>query len=369
MDFFQVAGTNAKGSTATYLAHILMYEKSTGLFTSPHLNSACERFWMDGLHMTQAEYAFYAHRFSEEKRSFARWTKMALAWFEDCQAKAAVMETGLGGRLDPTNVVPSRWQIITPIGMDHTQLLGDSIGQIAAEKAGIIKLGSTVVSHPQHPEALEVIQRASLQKNAKLCVLDPAQISLDFADEEGQTFDLDYAGRVYKNLKIRSNAPVQVQNACVAAITAIEYGARAESIRFGLAAARFPARFQKIGNVIIDGAHNTAAIQTLKNSLEAVYPNKKIVCLTAMMSDKDCLGMAQIIQSFAQHVVCTCVDQNRGLDAEKLAGLFHNAVCVEDPVAAIRLASQNTPPDCLLVVCGSFYLAAEALSVLGESFV
>lgn len=364
MQYVHLAGTNAKGSTAQYIADIISKEHSCGLFTSPHILSPCERMKINGEEISKTEYDEYMQRIRGEREMhlFCVWTHAALAWFEDRGVEYAVIETGLGGRLDPTNIVPSEMQILTPIGYDHMEILGNTLTEIAREKCGIIKRDSVVISHPQKEEAMRVIRQTCKGRNARLIVLDEKKISVKESAVTGQRFDFTYEGKHYKNLEIRAISPMQVENACVALMAAVELGMDEASIRSGLSGAIIPARAQASGSVVIDGAHNTDAVAELARTMKKYYPHEDITVLTAMMRDKDIEGIAEGIGSFANRVVCTCAEKKRGLPARELAPYFDHAVAIEDPDYAFqeaqRLAGQKKG---ILVVCGSFYLASHAL--------
>ncbi|MEG2625613.1 MAG: Mur ligase family protein [Christensenella sp.] len=367
MQFVHLAGTNAKGSTASYIANIISEEHSCGLYTSPHLLSPRERMKIDGEEISEAEYKEYFECAKDERDEhlFGIWTRAALKWFDERKAEYAVIETGLGGRLDPTNVVASKMQILTPISYDHMELLGNTLTKIAREKCGIIKKDSIVISHPQTEEAMRVILQTCRGKNARLIVLDEKKISVKQSSTRGQRFDFNYAGKLYKNLEIHGISPMQAENACVAIMAAAELGMDEKSIRDGLLKTEIPARVEVKGNVLIDGAHNPEAIAELARTVKKLYPHEDVTVLAAIMRDKDVQSIANVIESFANRVVCTCAEKKRGMSGKELAVYFDPATVAEDPnyafLEAQRLAEQKKG---ILVVCGSFYLAAYALERL-----
>lgn len=364
MQYVHLAGTNAKGSTAQYIADIISQSHSCGLFTSPHISSPCERMKINGEQISQKEYETYMSRAkqNENMHLFCVWTHAALQWFEDSRVEYAVIETGLGGRLDPTNIIPSAMQILTPISYDHMAALGNTLTEIAREKCGIIKQDSIVIAHPQEDEAMRVIRQTCKGKNARLIVLDEKRISVKQSGTHGQTFDFSYDGRLHKGLKIHAVSPMQVENACVALMAAAELGMSEEDIRKGLAQTNILARVQVAEKVVIDGAHNPAAMGELANAIRKHYPNDDITVLAAVMRDKDIEAIAGQIKGFANRVVCTCAEKKRGLPAKEFAAHFDRAVAMEDADYALlearRLSEQKKG---ILVVCGSFYLAAHAL--------
>lgn len=367
MRYVHLAGTNAKGSTAQYLADIISQEHTCGLFTSPHIISPRERMKIDGEPISQTEYDVYMKRArgDSDMHLFCVWTHAALAWFEDRDVEYAVIETGLGGRFDPTNIVSSEMQILTPISYDHMAVLGNTLTEIAREKCGIIKQDSAVISHPQNEEAMRVIRQTCRGKNARLIVLNEKKIGVKECSTHVQRFDFCYEAKLYKNLKIRAVSPMQVENACVALIAAAELGMGEDAIRKGLFETEITARAQVSGKTVIDGAHNPAAMHELANTIKRYYPHEDITVLAAVMRDKDVESVAAEIKSFANRVVCTCAEKKRGMPAKELAQYFDRAIATEDPDYAMqeaqRLAEQKKG---ILVVCGSFYLAANALRAL-----
>ncbi|MEA4854558.1 MAG: Mur ligase family protein [Christensenella sp.] len=370
MQYIQLAGTNAKGSTAQYLAEIIAQEYRCGLFTSPHMITPYERMRINGKMISAEEYEYYMKnaRGDGSKHLFCVWTEAANAWFLDHNVEYAVLEAGLGGRLDPTNVYPSRMQILTPISYDHMELLGNTLEKIAWEKAGIIKQGSVVLSHPQKEEAMQVIRKVCREKDAQLIVLKEEDIHILRQDLNGQEFSFSYCKEKYTGLQIHAVSPMQIENACVALMAAVELGMAPAAIRQGLERMEIPARVQIIGDVVIDGAHNPAAMEELESAILRYYPDRDVTVLTAMMRDKDPASVSKIVGRFADQVLCTCVDPKRGLPAEKLATFFDDACSVPEPEEAFAVAQRmKEQKKGILVVCGSFYLAADVLRLLAQS--
>lgn len=369
MQYVHLAGTNAKGSTAQYIAGILLQRHTCGLFTSPHILSPCERMRLNRQDISERQYEEYMEKARGEGNAhlFSVWTNAALLWFADSNVEYAVIETGLGGRLDPTNIVPSSMQVLTPISYDHMALLGDTLTEIAREKCGIIKRDSIVISHPQEEEVMRVIRATCERQNARLIVLDAERIRVHQSDVEGQTFDFTYEGKRYRDLFIHAASPMQVQNACVALIAAVELGMGEEEIKAGLAETVISARVQVCGDIVVDGAHNPAALRELSRALERYFPSRDVTVLVAVMRDKDVMEITREITAFANHVVCTCADKKRGLPVRELQQYFSCAQANEDPRAAFfeaqSIAKQKRG---ILVVCGSFYLASYALALLSE---
>ncbi len=368
MRLIHLAGTNGKGSTAQYIAEILWQSKSCGLFTSPHIMSPCERMVINGEQISQGAYDSYMKTALDGREPggvwtmFGVWFEAAMAWFKDRGVEYAVIETGLGGKKDQTNVIDSEMQIITPISFDHTQYLGNTITKIAREKCGIIKWGSTVITHPQLSEAMEVIKRTVDRMDCRLLVLDESAIKVRNADTEGQLFSFRHGEIFLDGVHINAVSPVQVQNAAVAAMAAHELGVAAEDIKAGLEQARLTARVQYNGSVLIDSSHNPSAIAELSNTVKKYFGKKHIVALTAIMEDKDVRAVADGIAGFADTVICTCADKKRGVPAKEYAKYFDSAFAMENPAYAFEYARELAEQKRgMTVVCGSFYLAPYAL--------
>lgn len=359
MKYIHIAGTNAKGSVSEYIYHILMAEGiSCGVFTSPHLFTPAERMRMNGKSISDAEYQKYMESAGgeEEEHLFRKWTRASLAWFEDGGADVAVIETGIGGSKDSTNAIDAGIAVLTPISLDHTKILGDSIEKIARDKCGIIKKDATVITYGQKESVMRVIRAACDKKNAKLVTI--GSYTLREAGRSGQRFDYGDL----KDLYISAISPHQVENACGAVEAALAAGAHAGAIREGLANASLQARVQVLDSgMIVDGAHNPAAIEELRLTLEKYFDCKDILVLTAVMRDKDAKKISAGIKKFAHRVVCTCVDRERGLPAFDYSKYYSNADYFSDARSAYRYAKMLKPE--LLVICGSFYLAGRVLQI------
>lgn len=368
--YIHLAGTNAKGSTAQYIAEILSVNHKVGMFTSPHIFVPEERFKIDGRVISSYDYQMYMEqeRVDPTEHYFGVWTRVALRWFADNAVEYAVIETGLGGRKDQTNVVESDIQIITPISLDHTEFLGDTLQKIAREKCGIIKWGSTVISHPQQKEAMDEIKKTCERLSCNLHILDLTRIHIKSADTSGQVFDFRYEDLLLQDVKLQAIAGAQVQNACVAAICAYELGVPAADIATGIANTHIIAREELYGNVLVDAAHNEASIRELAETVKRYFPKKNITVLTAVMEDKDVATIAAEIENFADTIICTRADRKRGLEAKEYARYFQLAQPMENPSYAFRYARELVDKKRgILVVCGSFYLVPFVLEELRTS--
>lgn len=363
MRFVHIAGTNGKGSVAEYISHILTAAgERCGCFTSPHLVSPTERMRIDGRDIGQDPLdALMAEvrqkRLAVNDSLFAAYTAAALLWFERQHVAWAVMETGLGGRLDPTNVISPAVTVLTSVDVDHTDVLGKRIEDIAAEKAGIIKPGVPVVSAPQHPQVRDFFSVHCQKVGAPLQFADGVDVIN--ASFEGQTF-------LFHSVKytIRAIGKAQPYNAALAVLACRTLGISETAIAAGLSEAILPARIQYVKgepDMIIDGAHNPAAAAVLADALSQVFPHRKKVFLLACMNNKDWHGIIDALQNHMDQVVITQADAFRGADPSGLCAYMTPHILCEtqkEPVLAFRNANAAAKENgALLVITGSLYLA------------
>jgi len=370
MKYIHIAGTNGKGSTAEYLYRIIMAAgKRCGCFTSPHLISPNERLRADGCCIEKGEYDALLFKVREKKLPvnetlFAAQTAAALVWFERLGLEYAVLETGLGGRLDPTNVVQPVLSLLTAIDYDHTNILGKTLEQIAYEKSGIIKKGVPVLSVPQHPDVAAVIAAHCEKADTQLVTLP--HISIVSASLEGLKFKFE--GQVFDIGALGSH---QAQNAALALLAARQLGMPDDAIYRGLADTRLFCRAQFIKggpDMLLDGAHNSAAVDALLGVLSDYFRRREKILLFACMADKDYEVMADKLAPHFTNVFVTQADYQRGADADSLQKLFaqHTACeAVQDSLQAFYAAKKAADEkDMLLVAAGSFYLAGRILPLV-----
>ncbi len=369
MKYVHIAGTNGKGSVAEYISSIFTAAGvRCGCYTSPHLVSHTERMRIGSEHIGDEELCSLLDEVKEKRLAvnetlFAAYTAAALLWFERRDADIAVIETGLGGRLDPTNIIQPSVVVLTSIDYDHMELLGDTIEKIAEEKCGIIKPGVPVVSAAQCEDAVNVISSHCKRKNAPLRFARPAEILS--SGHVGQTFSFE--GDEYFISAIGSGQP---DNAALATLAAKQMGIGSESIKSGLAAAKLKCRAQYITgspDILLDGAHNEAAITSLLKTLELHFGGRKKVLLFACMKDKDYAAIIKSLKGVFESVVVTLADEARGADPHTLCRVFSDFVmCTaeRDIRAAFETARKEAAEqDAMLVVCGSFYLAGKILEI------
>ena len=381
--FVHVAGTNGKGSTAALLSSVLQSAGlKTGLYTSPYISRFNERMQVDGKPISDEELAEItelcaplALSMSDSPTEFELVTAIAFEFFKRKGCNVVVLEVGMGGRLDSTNVIEAPLcGIITNIGLDHTRELGDTVEKIAAEKAGIIKKGCPTVIYDLPESVRAVIAARCAQQASKLTAADFSLIKPVSDGLEGQVFS-------YKNhqeLRLPLLGAHQLKNAAVV-LEAVEVlrdegiGISEENIREGFLKTRWAARFEIISKnpcFVVDGGHNPQCAETVANSLKKYFPDKKIVILFGVLADKDYMGLAEQLNRAADEFVTITPPSPRALNAGELAAKlkgFNKPVAAFENIpdgikAAIKAAGENG------AVCsvGSLYSAGEVRAYFGR---
>jgi dihydrofolate synthase / folylpolyglutamate synthase len=407
-----ITGTNGKSSTARMVDELLRgFGLRTGRYTSPHLASVTERIVIDGAPVSDQTFVdgyrelepyidVIDKRFTEassqpEQASgalsfFEIVTALAFATFADAPVDVAVVEVGLGGTWDNTNVIDGEVAVVTPIGLDHTQYLGDTVVRIAAEKAGIIKPGAVAILAAQPAEAATELLRRATEVHASV-----AREGLEFGVIErriavgGQFLTLQGLGGVYDEIFLPLHGAFQAQNA-VCALAAVEafFGADAstgaidvETVRAAFATVRSPGRLEAVRSaptVLLDAAHNPAGLTASLEAVAEAFQFRRLVAVLAVMADKDVTGMLELLEPAVDELVVTQNSSSRGLSADALAGaavpIFgSDRVTVEARLddaleAAVRLA-EDTGDDVLagagVLVTGSVVTVGEARTLLG----
>jgi dihydrofolate synthase/folylpolyglutamate synthase len=390
-----VAGSKGKGSTSAMLSAILRQAGyRTGLFTSPHLCRVEERFQIDGQAIAAAELADLldqvrpaVEELEESGRRggtpgiptfFEVATALAFVWFARQRVDVAVLEVGLGGRFDSTNVCQPLLAIITSISYDHTHLLGDRLEQIAMEKAGIVKPGRPVISGVNVAEAREVIEAICQERQAPLW-----QLGVDFhyryqpgwvgaeADRRPRVA-VTTRRRDWPELELSLLGEHQAANAAVA-VAAVERLGDAglpvpeAAVGQGLAVLDWPARLEVLGRrplVVLDCAHNVASVQALVDTLKRSFPPSRRQLVLAVSSDKDVPGMLRVLAGHFDHFLLTRYHSPRSVPAETLADLLQATadrpwqIC-PTPAEAWHAARDLARPDDLICITGSVFLAGE----------
>lgn len=396
--YIHVGGTNGKGSVSIMLAEILQAcGYKTGLFTSPHLHSYRERFRLNGQPLSKAELVHQlaiiqplldqmAAAGEEAPTEFEISTALALHYFTEQQADWAVIEVGMGGEIDSTNVIQPELAVITNVAMDHMAYLGETVAEIAAVKAGIIKPGVPTLTAAQNQAALAVLQKRAAVKDTSL-----EQLGRDFAylprkvAESGQIFDWqklavnnsDGNNLVYADLSIQLLGEHQLANASLAVAAAAKLDLPEAAVRQGLAAACWPGRLEIVNRqplTVLDGAHNVAGMQALSGALQQYWPGRPIVAVLGMLADKERAEALRLLLPLVSRAVITKVPSPRAGDWQALAEICQEFAVpcqlvesVPQAVAAGRQILQSDElngEEPLFLVTGSLYMLAEARAYL-----
>ena len=380
LKFVHVAGTNGKGSASALMAAALTAAGyKTGLYTSPHLLRFNERMRLDGEEIGDGELAELIGGLAEAARGleepcteFELVTAAALLWFARRRADIVVLETGMGGRLDATNVIPRpECAVIMNIGLDHTAVLGDTVEAIASEKAGIFK-GGAAVSYAQEPGVAAVLRAAAARTGTELRFADFSLIEPLGSSLEGQNFR--FAGGEYS---IRLLGRHQLRNAATALTALAALRERGwvlpeEAVRRGFAGAAWPARFELVSRsplFVVDGGHNPQCVRATAGAIRAYMPGGRCVLLMGVLADKDWRGMLDILAPVAEGFVCATPDSERALPAGELAAeLRRRGLRAEDGgeiPRAVERARELAGPAGAVCSVGSLYMAGAVRACLG----
>ena len=384
LQFIHVAGTNGKGSVCSVISSSLRCAGyKTGLFISPYITSFCERIQINNELIPEeilTQVADYVFSLTDELNAegiiiteFEFVMAVAFEYFRREKCDVVVLEVGLGGRLDCTNVIKAPLcSVITKIGLDHTNILGDTIELIAREKGGIIKTGTRVVSSPQTHEARGVFEEICKEKNVPLRFSDALEIKVKSTSLSGTEFE--YKG---ENIRLPLLGEHQVENLKTALCALEEVSASLQkininAIKAGVESARNPARFEILGEepcVIIDGAHNPDGMSTFAESIRKYAGDKKGVLLIGMLADKDSRTSLKYIGGLFCKVFAVTVDNPRTMKAQEMADLckeyFEDVTAFEDVADAVKEAySEANKRGVHLCVCGSLYLASQIRPLL-----
>lgn len=388
--FVHVAGTNGKGSTCAYLDSILRCAGyRVGLFTSPYIETFEERIRVNGENISAEdlkEVTLFVKQHAEaieaetgdHPTEFELMTAVAFEHFARSACDIVVLEVGLGGRLDSTNVIDSpEVCVIARIGLDHTALLGNTLAGVAAEKAGILKPGASVVSWPQEPEAQASIEKAAVDKRCELCVPDFSQLALKACEGERASLrTFVYKGQSFKTKLLASYQPYNAALALEAAalLRARGWEISAEAMSEGLACAVWPGRFEVVAQrplTIVDGGHNPQGAAVLAKSLDDVFCGRKAVFVMGVLADKDYAPMVRAVLSHAQAFYVYTPPNPRALFAADLAKCVEeesfgaiSAVVCSSPAHAMNAAREQAGEDGLVVAFGSLYAIADLKSAL-----
>ena len=388
LKFIHISGTNGKGSVLAYLSTILSGAGyRTGRYISPTLFSYRERIQVDGEYIERESLACHVTAIAAAAEDmqkaglpsptvFEIETALAFLYFKEKRCDIVTLEVGCGGLLDATNVITTTlMEVIASISMDHTDLLGDTLAKIAAQKAGIIKPDTMVVSAQQKSEAAQVIEDTCKEQHCTLQMVDESKISNVHYGAEGQTFSY----KTWENVAISLAGSYQIKNAALAlegveALRKLGYALSDQQVREGLLHTAWRGRFTTLRRdptVIIDGAHNPAAALELKESLERYFPGKTLYFVMGMFKDKDYAQVIDLTAPLARHIITVETPGNpRALPARELAeavGKVNPSVEWADSVAhGVEKALAMAGKEDAVIVFGSLSFLGEAADAVNE---
>lgn len=374
LKYVHIAGTNGKGSTAAFIASILIEAGyKTGLYTSPYIHVFNERIQINGTNIPEEELIKATESvkekvelMEEKPTEFEIITAIAFLYFSTSKVDIVVMEVGLGGRLDSTNIIDSpEVAVITAIGLEHTKELGDTVEKIALEKAGIIKQGCETVLYQQSTSVHRVVSDICKEMDSRLHILHFNEIHLVKSDIDSQVFNT----RCYKNIEMNLLGEHQVKNAAVALKT-IEvlknrgWNISDNAIYQGIKKTRWPGRFEILRKeplFIVDGAHNPQGVKTLVNNIIRYFPHKKITFMVGVMADKEYNKMLDEVAPFAKGFIAVQPDNLRALSSSNLVMYLkerYDLPVIERGKVSkgIEEALSNAEADDIIVAFGSLYM-------------
>ena len=384
LKFVHVTGTNGKGSTCAMVASVLRQAGyRTGLYTSPYIVRFNERMQINGemipddeLCAITEEIKPLADNIFEQPTEFEMVTAIAFAWFARRKCDVVVCEVGMGGEFDATNVIGSpEAAVLCNIGLDHTEVLGDTLEKIAATKSGIIKSGCDAVLYRSTPAVEAVVAQRCREVGAKLHLVNFDSLRLRAHSLEGQVFDFDGM----EGLRLPLLGEHQLHNAAVALTTLHVLQDRGwriseDAIRQGLEQVTWPGRFQIIRRdplFLIDGGHNPQCIQALARNITDYLPGRPLTVLTGVLSDKDYHCMYRSVADAAAEFITVTPDNPRALTAQELARYllsFGKPVFPCDTVAdGVRLALEHAGKDGTVLCYGSLYLLGDVIKAVDET--
>lgn len=399
-----IAGTKGKGSTATICANILARDGyKVGLYTSPHLVDFRERIKIvvrgKGLGVSEKmiskrEVIELTHEIKNAvdkifpsslpsslllPTTFELYTVLGFLYFAKEKIDVGVIEVGLGGRLDATNVISPDVCIITTIGYDHMKELGNKLSQIAKEKCGIIKNGVCVVSSPQRYSAMQIIKKVCQEKKAKLHIIgQDVKFKAKTSKNTFEKFDMECLFRKYRNLELSLVGEHQVINAS-SAICAVELfkGKKIEEniLRTALKNVKFQGRMQIIQEkpiIILDGAHNPEAAKVLVDTIKSRFKYKRLIFIISIFQDKDIKSFMKIILNVADKVIITEISNPRVAKPQDILTLLKendNVVLCDSLKESITLAKQSAEKDDIICITGSLYLVGEVLKLIKRGYI
>ena len=382
LKFIHIAGTNGKGSTAAMLASVLTRAGyRTGLYTSPYILRFNERIQVDGRQIPDADLCAlteylrpFAEAMDDHPSEFELITALGFEYFKREGCDIVVCEVGMGGEWDATNAIRNtECAILTNIGLDHTEYLGDTLEAIASTKSGIIKPGRPCVLYRQTPSVEAVVEAACVKKCAPLLKVDFDALRLTRASLDGQRFDW----KALRDIDLPLLGAHQLKNACVVLSALAVLRGRGwvisdDAVRAGLRDVRWPGRFEVLCRAplfIADGGHNPQCLEALEDALDRYLPGRKLIFLTGCMADKDYSDMFRRLIPHALSFITVTPDNPRALPAEQLAdyitqALGARAMPCDSVDAGVRAAIEVAGPNGAICACGSLYMLGDVSRAL-----
>jgi len=358
-----VAGTNGKGSVCAIISSILQKGKyKVGMYTSPHLEDFRERFLINNKKISKKDIVKYflkVKKFISEQTFFEVITAIAFLYFKDKKIDFLVLEVGLGGRLDATNVVRPLVSVITNVDIEHTDFLGESLEGIAYEKAGIIKENIPVVTGAKG-KALSIIKKISKKRNSKL-----------FINKKYEKTNGKFNINNYKNLKLNLKGDFQLENSSIA-VTTIDVikkyysiKIKKENIKNGLKSVKWPGRFEFLKkNILVDCAHNPAALKVLVKELK-ILKIKKLILVIGILNDKDIKKMVNLIEPYSHKIILTKPETPRAEEPLKIKKFIKNknkTEIIKNVKKAVKFAEKIAGKDDLILITGSCFVVGEVIT-------
>ena len=375
-----VAGSKGKGSVCAFCAAALQAQGyRVGLYTSPHLRDFEERIQVNGQPIARADLVEIIDEIMPYVDAIPRLTTfeistaLAFWYFARQKVDVAVIEVGLGGRLDATNIITPQVSVITALYLEHTYVLGNTIEEIAAEKGGIIKPGVPVILAPQQDSALEVINRMAVEKDAALVYIPEAYPNRpETYSLTGQSFTISPPNQPPVKLAIPLLGPHQIENAVVAYAALDSLRGQAipiedAAIQQGFANIYWPGRFEVLRQeppVIVDSAHTPGAMVRLQETLDLFFPQRPVYLMVGVSEDKDIPGMLAALKPRTERIYCAQAPHPRAMKPEALAEaarfLGKPVSAFSSPASALEMAVREAPPEAVVLVTGSIFIAASA---------
>ena len=386
LKFVHVAGTNGKGSVCACLSKILTAAGyQVGLFVSPHLKRFNDRIYFNGIEIGDEDFArlaswirTQAETMEDAPTVFEIMTAMGMLYFAEKQCDLVMLEVGMGGRLDSTNVIRTpEAAVITSIGLDHTKELGDTLEKIAGEKGGIIKTGGTVIVDGSNTAVMPVFEKICQETGASLVTSAPEQIRNVVLSPAGEVFD-------YKDLKelpLSLTGVYQMNNAAVVieTVRVLEqkgYRIGETALRKGLSEVYWPGRFERLHEqptFLVDGSHNPDGIRALLESLRSYFPDRKIRFLLGILSTKDVSTMLQLIEPLAEEIGVIMPPSEKAMDNERMAQQISRECAVRTTAfdsieEGVRSMIENAEKEDVICATGSLYSIEEIRTCANREF-